>query len=678
MRMLLLCAPLVHVGVATASSAPWNPLEKQEVELDTLFLFDGAQEKLRSAHEQGFISGDAAEAPPSQDLQWDKTAIVPGKFRQGVASLNSSYGYVWLPMVGMMPASEWTIEFWLAAKVPWNEVGDPPQTGQSPLQIGGTIYSDLNLQFIVSVATGGLCANLQNGQTEAGLLKSGVCYNYADPKAPKNHTHQAGEWVSVALTFKNTTLVLYVNGVEVGRNTAVAAPQLWADAASSSGITIGGNTGRGATNFSVSDLRISRSARTPGEVPSVSNANTLTVHKKQTGKEVAQGLLGGLHTLRGNQTEKMAKGALNYLRTDKLITATPICHGVTPNATCPAAGASGAFSYDWQVVDRTFDYFKRLGITPYISLDSTPEILGGTCPPFTGLKLNSSRSYESCFTPEIPNDFAAFGQIVYDLVHHIVKEKGYNVSMFGVWNEPNGNDFWKCGLPGYDNDGCLPDYLRLYDVCAAAVKKVDPTLKIGGPEVAGFSQNDGMLWVETLIAHAANNSVPLDFISWHYYLSTVEQIDQVRANVDNWSRRYGLATPPPLIIGEWCWAINNFPGTGYRPFREMNYFLNDWHATFTASSLIAMQRNDVIVSVYTNPVAENGSAGFDSTGLMSATHPWANLNAFRLWSKLQPTVLVSNYTGQPGVFALASTGASGTLVRLTSTFSLATHSLIQI
>jgi hypothetical protein len=56
-------------------------------------------------------------------------------------------------------------------------------------------------------------------------------------------------------------------------------------------------------------------------------------------------------------------------------------------------------------VDRTFDYFLRLGITPYISIDSTPSILGGKCPPFSGDKLKHNRSYESCFTPEVPNDF---------------------------------------------------------------------------------------------------------------------------------------------------------------------------------------------------------------------------------------------------------------------------------
>ncbi len=89
---------------------------------------------------------------------------------------------------------------------------------------------------------------------------------------------------------------------------------------------------------------------------------------------------------------------------------------------------------DWTIVDRTFDYYKKLGVMPYISIDSTPEILGGKTPPFGEDKLKNpeAKSGWSGFTPEVPNDMAAFGQLVRDLVHHVVKERDDNVPYWGV------------------------------------------------------------------------------------------------------------------------------------------------------------------------------------------------------------------------------------------------------
>ena len=57
----------------------------------------------------------------------------------------------------------------------------------------------------------------------------------------------------------------------------VPAPQVWSDGNRSSGLTVAGANGKGATNLAVSDLRISRVARVPGRrtgpVPSTLNVS---------------------------------------------------------------------------------------------------------------------------------------------------------------------------------------------------------------------------------------------------------------------------------------------------------------------------------------------------------------------------------------------------------------------
>jgi hypothetical protein len=557
---------------------------------------------------------------------------VDGKFRRGLHSIERTYGLVWMPSIGLLAPDEFTVELWLKSDVPWAEATD-----QTPLAIFDQNQScDLRLR----IHGGRLELHWGHQQDPSGPVKAML------PVDLKKNPVAADEWVNVAFTLKDRTLRLYVNGKPAGEKSGLPAARVWSDAARGDGLSLAGAQARGATQVSLSDLRISRKARSPGAKPELSQANVLMVHPDRAEPgPVRQTLLGSLHYFKGPETEKMAEGLIRVMRTDKMLTSTPMKAGA-PDAAHPSAGAGGKFSYDWQVVDRTFDYYKRLGMIPYISIDSTPSILGGKTLPFSGEKLATKKTGNSAFTPEIPNDFEAFGTIVRDLVHHAVVEKGYEIPYWGIWNEPDGPSFWSTKLD---------DYLRLYETCVVAIKSVRPTLKVGGPETAHFDRE----WTEGLIKFCAAKKLPLDFVSWHYYLTAVSGIPQVRSHVDQWSRIHGLGSTPELIVGEWCWQIHNFPKSGYRPWKERNYFINDWHAAFTAASLIEMQRSGVVYSIYTKPTAEADGAGFAATGLMSEKHPWANLNVFRLWSRMAPTPLAADYDGPPGLSWLASRDATG-------------------
>ena len=72
---------------------------------------------------------------------------------------------------------------------------------------------------------------------------------------------------------------------------------------------------------------------------------------------------------------------------------------------------------------------------------------------------------------------------------------------FEVWNEANLEVFWS---------GSPSDYLKLYDVTAAAIRDVDERLRVGGPSSAAG-------WVEELLAHADRSGAPVDFVSTHTY-----------------------------------------------------------------------------------------------------------------------------------------------------------------
>jgi hypothetical protein len=590
-------------------------------EPDTLFLLDVEVEQRLVPGEGGLIPGNA-----NRDTPWSKVAATPGRYRLGLRSLDRGWGFVWMPSLGLIAPDEFTVELWLKSDRPWAQVVD-----NWPLSIWDERGS---IALRLYIHDGRFQVIYRHTQSPQGPVSATISRDL------NRYPLAAEAWTNVAITFAGGVLRLYLNGEEAGKASGLVPPRVWSDSGRFDGLSLAGGFGRGATEFALSDLRISRRARVPGTVTGVSDVNTLVVEARPTGQTVRQTLLGALHTLQGPQTETMAHGVLRVLRTDKLLVATPIKVGL-PSPSHPARGISQRFAYDWQVVDRTFDYYQRLGIMPFISIDATPQILGGSIPPYSGRKLLLERSWTSHFPTEVPRDMDAYGDMVRDLVHHVVKERGHRVPYWGVWNEPNGTLFW---------NNSLEDYLRLYETCARAVKSVDPSLKVGGPETADWDPR----WVEGLIRHCGERRLPLDFISWHYYLNTVSEIPRARAEVEHWSQRHRLGATPELIIGEWCWQIHNFPRSGYRPWSTRNYYLNDWHAAFTGASLIEMQHAGVVTSIYTNTVAEAGASGFEASGLMSPTHPWANLNVFRLWSMLAPNVVTSRYEGQPGVFSLAS------------------------
>ena len=73
---------------------------------------------------------------------------------------------------------------------------------------------------------------------------------------------------------------------------------------------------------------------------------------------------------------------------------------------------------------------------------------------------------------------------------------------FEIWNEANLDGFWA---------GTLDEYFRLYEISAAAVKRVDQAIPVGGPASAAVA------WIDEMFIAAAQSGAPLDFLSTHTY-----------------------------------------------------------------------------------------------------------------------------------------------------------------
>jgi xylan 1,4-beta-xylosidase len=165
--------------------------------------------------------------------------------------------------------------------------------------------------------------------------------------------------------------------------------------------------------------------------------------------------------------------------------------------------AQGNPVYNFSYIDHIYDGLLANGVRPYVEISFMPK------------KLAARLDYQAFWYKPIaspPASYAKWDALITAFAQHLVDRFGINeVSQwyFEVWNEPN-IDFWT-GQPKQQT------YFELYDHTARALKAVNPRIRVGGPATAQAA------WVGDMIAHAAENHVPLDFVSTHVYGNDTSQ-----------------------------------------------------------------------------------------------------------------------------------------------------------
>jgi xylan 1,4-beta-xylosidase len=241
--------------------------------------------------------------------------------------------------------------------------------------------------------------------------------------------------------------------------------------------------------------------------------------------------------------------------------------------------ADGTPVYDWTITDRIFDAMRDAHMRPIVELGFMPEALSTHPKPYRHNFPNGDVFTGWSYPPK---DYAKWGALVEAYVAHLRDRYGMQVDgwIWEVWNEPD-IAYWH---------GTPQEYDRLYDVSAAAVRKVLPQAKIGGPDSTGvYAGKDGPSTSEVFLrqfldhcAHGKNaatgqTGAPLDFISFHpkgspkfvdghvvmnvgHQLAAVERGMDVVASYPEWHSA-------PIVLGEsdpeGCAACQG-PQNGYR------------------------------------------------------------------------------------------------------------------
>ena len=151
--------------------------------------------------------------------------------------------------------------------------------------------------------------------------------------------------------------------------------------------------------------------------------------------------------------------------------------------------------YSFFNADQIVDFLLSTGMRPFVELSFMPTALA-----------SGDRTvfhYRGNVTP--PRDYGEWEALVRGLVSHWVDRYGaaeVRRWFFEVWNEPNLEAFWT---------GSRQDYFRLYRQTAAAIKEVEPSLRVGGPATANNE------WIAEFLDFCEAEGVPVDFVSTHHY-----------------------------------------------------------------------------------------------------------------------------------------------------------------
>ena len=161
---------------------------------------------------------------------------------------------------------------------------------------------------------------------------------------------------------------------------------------------------------------------------------------------------------------------------------------------------NGEVELNFQYVDNLFDFLQSVGLKPFVELGFMPyDMASGSKTQFW---------WKGNITP--PKDYEAWAKLCSDLVIHLINRYGFkevNTWYFEVWNEANVN-FWT---------GTFQEYCKLYEYTVKAIKKIDASLKVGGPAAPNHSKDGYQNLIDEFLTYCEERNLPVDFVSPHPY-----------------------------------------------------------------------------------------------------------------------------------------------------------------
>jgi xylan 1,4-beta-xylosidase len=331
--------------------------------------------------------------------------------------------------------------------------------------------------------------------------------------------------------------------------------------------------------------------------------------------------------------------------------------------------ARGNPVYNWTIIDRIFDTYKRLGFTPYVEIGFMPGALSTHPDPYRH-HWPDGPLFTGWTYP--PNDYKKWSALIYRWVRHSIARYGRSAVAkwdWEVWNEPD-IGYWH---------GTPEEYLKLYDYTAAAVKRALPAARVGGPATTGPASPHAAEFLRGFLAHCVNGKnyatghagAPLDFISFHAkgrtrFVDGHAQMDIAHSLADI-SAGFAMVADfqtlrrLPIIISESdpegcaACAASLHPENEYRNTAQYASYeaeLLDGTLALAARYQVNLQGADTWA--FTFP-GQPFFFGYRSLATHEIDKPI--MNAFRMFALLQPQRVVAESSAQIGLDSLLKNSA---------------------
>jgi len=342
--------------------------------------------------------------------------------------------------------------------------------------------------------------------------------------------------------------------------------------------------------------------------------------------------------------------------------------------------ASGRPVYDWTIVDRIFDTYRRNGVKPYVQIGFMPKALSTRPEPYQH-SWTPDAKYDEIYTGWAypPTDYRKWGELAYEWAKHAVARYGraeVEQWYWETWNEANGG-YWR---------GTPEDFQKLHDYAVDGVRRALPAAKVGGPDAAGH----GGQWMRDFLEHqlrgrnfaTGGTGTPIDFVSFHAKGRPADVEDHVRmgiaaqlATIDEGFRiiaSYPELKAKPIVIGE-----SDPEGCAACQGPQLRYRNSTMYSSYTAASFA--RKHDLAERHGVNlEGALTWAFEFEDTpyfaGFRSLATNGINLpvfNVFRMFSRMGAqriaaasdgavdldTIVKEGVRGRPDVGALASRDA---------------------
>jgi hypothetical protein len=184
-----------------------------------------------------------------------------------------------------------------------------------------------------------------------------------------------------------------------------------------------------------------------------------------------------------------------------------------------------------------------------------------------------------------PKDFAHWSRICAGIVRHYNQGWAngfhYDIRHWEVWNEPSNKNMWL---------GTMEQYHELYAITARTLKRLDPSLKIGGPVYVHLPES------ERFLRYCRDHRVPLDFYVWHWYGNSLDDFVRAARAYKAQLEEFGFQDIE-VHVTEWNFQLPDDPllpvfgkqGVTEARKKWRECISNEVGASFVAAALILMQ-----------------------------------------------------------------------------------------